>query len=56
MCSHFLQEYLLYFKEKWCRTAETDPLLGDVDGFRIDLRKKRLLPWQKPLGDPLASD
>ena len=36
----FSQEYLLYFKEKWCNTAEKDPLFGLVDGFQIDPNKK----------------
>ena len=31
----FSQEYLVYFKEKWCRTAGKDPPLGHVDGFQI---------------------
>ena len=30
------QKYLVYFKEKWSRTAGKDPLLGHVDGFQID--------------------
>ena len=29
----FLREYWLYCKEKWCGTAEKDPLLGRVDSF-----------------------
>ena len=26
----------MYFKEKWCGTAEIDPLFGYVDGFQTD--------------------
>lgn len=36
--SHFFQEYWLYFKEKWCGTAEKYPLFGRVDRFQIGPR------------------
>ena len=31
----FPQEYLLYFKGKWCRRAGKDPLFGRVGCFQI---------------------
>ena len=36
----FSQEYLLYFKGKWCSTAEKDLLFGRIDDFQIDPNKK----------------
>ncbi len=44
--SHFSQEYLLYFKEKWCRTAGKAPLFGHVDGFQIVPRLLKRLSYQ----------
>ncbi len=36
MCKPFFQEYLLYLKEKWGRTAGKESLCRHADGFQID--------------------
>ena len=36
--SHFLQEYWMYFKKKWCGTAKKDLLPGRIDSFQTGPR------------------
>ncbi len=43
----FPQEYLLHFKENWCRTAGKDLLFGYVDVFQTDLKNPCCI-WQNP--------
>ena len=43
MCKLFFAGSLVYLKEKWCRTAGKDPLLGHVDDFQIDPKKTPFL-------------
>ena len=38
--SVFPQEYWMYFKGKRSRTAEKEPLIGYIVGFRIDPKTK----------------